>query len=47
MNSWLSQYISDYSAIVHVIPILGVPILEGVAVDGSVKAGKEITRESA
>lgn len=32
MNLWLSHYISGYPAMLHVFPIVGVPILVGGAV---------------
>jgi hypothetical protein len=32
MNLWLSHYISGYPAMLHVFPIVGVPILVGAAI---------------
>lgn len=32
MNAWLAQYIKGYPAMLHILPLLGVPILLGVVI---------------
>jgi hypothetical protein len=41
VNRWAFQYVSGYPAILHVIPIIGVPIVIGAAVGAVVKLFKK------
>lgn len=40
MNEWLAQYISGYPAMLHVFPIIGVPVAVFAAILGIVKLAR-------